>query len=222
MIEDLIQFYTKELGSWNLVIKYNKKLFVLFIAESMLTAISIFFSFIYGFLVFAFFMLLFLILLYLLNRSFKKTINKKYGIKLKGKRWNGTEFHNFKKRKLQDYLENKKMKNEVKLEKIIKTIEKRIDNRKISTFFLPTIFVGLFYPAWSQFLSAYFRKVDVFGDQVKAFVSITVGVIYITFIVSLWKENIMDILSIKRDRLKELVLHLETIVLELPECNGNK
>jgi hypothetical protein len=220
MIEDLIQFYIKELGSWNLVIKYNKKWFSIFVMATIITLISILFiSLDYGVVFCAVAISLFFLVGIVMNSSFKRTLKKKYKLRQKGVFWGGREYHDYKKHKIEEYLENSKIKNQVKIDKMIKLIEKKIENTKITIFFIPTVFVGLFYPVWTQFLSAYFRNISVEIEQLKVLASFTFGIVFITFMMSIWKGSIVDILSIKRNRLKDLVEQLESIVIELPESD---
>ncbi|WP_141697527.1 hypothetical protein [Paenibacillus polymyxa] len=206
----------KELGNYNLVFRKMKMHWFGFISILLLISFSFVFMPIeyrqYGLVVY---FILTLIGIYIVNRKAKKVVLTTYGLKQDEIMWGGSEFTLYKEDKLKEYLEsglNFNLAN--KSSKIINALNKEIENTKLSIFFGPGIFVGLFIPLWNQYAVTQFKNISIVSDAVEVLVGHVIGIVIITYMVSVLRFVLSDVIAFRRTRLKELVSLIEAIDLK--------
>lgn len=214
----------KELSNYNLVFKKMRAYWFGFIGFLLLGGIAIFFIYT-EYKQYAFLILFILTLtgIYLINRKAKKVVFNEYGIDQDEIMWGGSSFALYKEERLKDYLETTlKLDLPQKTEKIIDALNKEIESTKLSIFFVPGIFIGLFIPIWNQYAITQFKNISVRVEAVELLVSHAVGIAIITYLASVLKFVLSDVIAFRRTRLKELVGLVEGISLRIDEGDSEK
>ncbi|GAV15887.1 hypothetical protein [Paenibacillus sp. NAIST15-1] len=224
MIHQIIHFYIKELGNYNLVFKKMKVYWFGYIGFLLFVGTIILFSpEDYKQWASIIFFTLTLIGIYLVNWKAKKVVFNTYGLDQDEVMWGGSSFASYKEERLKEYLETKLNLNLTKKStKIIDALNKEIETTRLSIFFVPGIFIGLFIPIWNQYAVSLFRSISIRSEIVELLVTHVVGIAIITYLASVVKFVLSDVIAFRRTRLKELVGLVEGISLKLDEGNSEK
>ncbi|WP_339300018.1 hypothetical protein MKY92_07770 [Paenibacillus sp. FSL R5-0623] len=224
LIHQVIHFYINKLGNYNLVFNNMKVYWFGFI--SLLGLVSIAFLFIpndYKFYGFVIYLILTIIGLNIVNIKAKKIVLTKYGLKQDERMWGGSEFNLYKENELKKYLKNELGLNLSKsCTKIIEALNKEIENTKLTIFFVPGIFVGLFIPIWNQYAITQFKNISLMSEAITVLGVNIIVIFMITYVISLLRFVMSDVVSLRRNRLKELVSLIEGIDLRSSDEDSEK
>ncbi|CAM2910244.1 hypothetical protein PASE110613_07170 [Paenibacillus sediminis] len=224
MIHQIIHFYMKELGNYNLVFKKMKAYWFGYLSFLLIGGIVILLlPAEYKQYASIFLFVLTLAGLYLVNRKAKKVVFNTYRLDQDEVMWGGSSFVSYKEDMLKEYLETTlRLDLAKKSNKIIDAINKEIETTRLSIFFVPGIFIGLFIPIWNQYAVSQFKNISIRGEAVELLVSHAVGIVIITYLASALKFVLSDVIVFRRTRLKELVSLIEGISLKIDEGNSEK
>ncbi|WP_411735983.1 hypothetical protein [Paenibacillus sp. M2] len=224
LIHQIIHFYIKKLGNYNLVFKKMKIHWFGFISLLLLTSFAFLFIPIdYRLYGSAIYLILTFVGLYLVNKKAKRIVLSEYGLKQDEKMWGGSEFNLYKENELKKYLESEQGLNLSKsCTKIINALNKEIENTKLTIFFVPGIFVGLFIPIWNQYAITQFKNISLMPETLTVLSVHIIGIVMMTYVISLLKFVMSDVVSLRRTRLKELVSLIEGIDMRSSDEGSEK
>jgi flagellar basal body-associated protein FliL len=213
MVDELIDHFSKKLSARKLVFQYMKGWALLFWMSLFLLFGGIILSLFYKSMFVIAGILLFIFATYQLNRKAKQVIYNQYDIVVETSLWSAdSQFHNYIQNQIEIYLSDRQLVNEKKLDSLIKQLSKRAESSKSTIFFLPGLFIVLILPVWTQFEIVLFKGVDV-KTAVFLLVIQLFLLAFLVYIVSFVKHIADDLTTLKRQRILQLINHLEDILL---------
>jgi hypothetical protein len=224
MKEEIINFYKKELGVWDMVYKYmNRLLFITYILVFLLLIVLLV-KFLLTQNILRSLVIFFLFLLEgaILNQHNKKIVEKEHKIskKKQGLIWGGLYLQKRRYEKLELFI-LRKLDSKQQLEKLINVLNKESDSRKFSGLFIRGIGVGLFLPLWNFFVKWVFENgIDNLNMAIGLFVVFVVLIFAIILFTSMIKLIVLDFFDRESTRINELATMLEDISLK--DLNFNK
>ena len=201
-----------------------KKRWISFIVLSIVVCICSVVCFVkYNYKGFIIFFMIFLAYLYFINLCAKKILKQQYQIESEPgiHIWANDSYYNLRKEKLVTFLESKNIYTEKKIKELISICNKEVEKRKRTGFINWGIFLSIFVPLWSQFISVIFNSsVKTVNDAIQLFAYIFLLVIYIFFILSIVNKLILqdilnDYINKVSNNYKELSSMLEDILFEI-------
>ncbi|MEK4283867.1 hypothetical protein [Ureibacillus sp. FSL K6-0165] len=217
MKEDIINFYKKDLGVWNMVYKnMNRIVLVLFIIFFILLITALIISTIIQNTKLILLVIILLILEgCLLNSYNKKLVEKIHKIPKKdqGFFWGGYKLQKKRSEKLEQYI-LKKIDTKEQLEKLIDILRREAETRKFSGLFVRGLGIGLFLPLWNYFLQWLFKEVDSVINVVILFISILMIIVLLAIFSFLMKLILLDLFDREARKLNELANMLEDFTIK--------
>lgn len=224
MKEEIINFYKKELGVWNMVYKYMNRL--VFITYILVFLLLIVFLVIFLFTKNIFCSLVVFFLFFLegvkLNQHNKKIVEREHKISKKeqGLIWGGLHLQKKRYEKLELFI-LRKLDSKQQLEKLINVLRKEADSRKFSDLFIRGLGVGLFLPLWNYFVKwAFENGINNLNMAIGLFIVFVVLLFAIILFTSTIKLIVLDFFDRESTRINELATMLEDISLK--NLNFNK
>ena len=228
MIEELINYYEKDLSHEKLVIEKMDKVFKRFnpanfnIVLSALVGLILFiccFCISYNQIRNIIIIIISIVTIgssfYSLNKNYKKTLKKYYSIETNRFLCAGNEYDLMIKKRMVNFLKKNNI-DENKIKKYIQIIDKRLDSTKYNQYINLGILGTLFVPVWSEFLEGKFDMYKSIKEQISLLIVVSICI----FAVYSLCKGIRD-LSLQlsynfneRRRLKKLKNLLEEIILE--------
>ena len=152
---------------------------------------------------------------YKLNKNYKKALKKNYSIETNRFLCAGNEYNLMIKKRMVNFLKKNNI-DENKIKKYIQIIDKRLDSTKYNQYINLGILGTLFVPVWSEFLEGKFDMYKSIKEQISLLIVVSICI----FAVYSLCKGIRD-LSLQlsynfneRRRLKKLKNLLEEIILE--------
>ncbi len=222
------EYYKKISGLYNLLFRYMPVPFygiILFDIIAGLISIFVVIKLFIGnslaqFLIAITFVGLFFTSLLLLARFSKSVAKDIYKTDIKGIRV-GMGVYDIIQAKLLDKLIELNWYTPSKVEKLITRYEKHAESLKFKIPVIPSVFVLLFIPLWSQFITWAFKYVSTFEQGIKAFGTFTVAIITVAIVlcmIKLYFENtLLEFINRDYYRMKNLARRLEDILLGMDE-----
>ncbi|NLL06839.1 MAG: hypothetical protein GX270_13880 [Clostridiaceae bacterium] len=225
---DFYDYYKKISGLYNLLFRYIPIRFFGIIIFNILTGlISIFVviklfigNSLAHFLIIITFVGLFFTSLWFLAHFSKSVAKDRYKADIKGIRV-GMGVYDIIQAKIVDKLIELNWYTPSKVEKLITRYEKHAESLKFKIPVIPSVFVVLFIPLWSQFIAWVFKYVSTFEQGIKAFGTFTVAIITVAIVlcmIKLYFENtFLEFINRDYYRMKNLARRLEDILLGMDE-----
>lgn len=227
MLEKLLYFNNKKLGSYNLVFKNFKirwHIFSFFMYLSLIyIPIEIFVIFslkfrIANLLVFIPLVLLF-ILLFNLNAEAKSFINQKYEIRPEGYLWRTVSFDEYQVNLLVRYLKNDNLYSVTIVEKLISLVSREAEGKRYTGYIWPGVFLTLLIPIWNQIVTNGYRGITGIQNIANITGTFIISALFIVFCLSIIRKTIEDIskeiFNNKYLEFKHLIILLESVLLQL-------
>lgn len=108
-----------------------------------------------------------------------------------------------------------------KVEKLISIYEKLSENLKFKIPVIPSVFVMLFIPLWSQFIGWIYKNISNFEEGLKLFCMFTVAILTISIILliikSFFENTFIGFINKDYYNMKTLIRRLEDILLGMDE-----
>ncbi len=224
----LYEYYKKISGLYNLVFRYIPIPFfgvIIFNIITALVGIFIMFKMFIGnswaqFFVSIAFIALFFASLWFLALSSRRVLRSKYKTDTKGINI-GTGVYGVIQTKITDKLIELNWYTPSKVEKLAIRYEKQAENLKFKIPVIPSVFVMLFIPLWTQFIGWIYRNVNTFEEGMKifcVFAVIIVTVAVVLLVIKSFFENVfLEFLNRDYYLMKNLSRRLEDIFLEMNE-----
>ncbi|MDG5789776.1 hypothetical protein QA612_20155 [Evansella sp. AB-P1] len=230
MIEELIEYYKKNLSNYSLVFKYFKRKFCVFwIVFSIFIGSVIVFLLSFSFqtkifLPSLYFMLTLLViniyLIIVINQNAKNVLLKKYGIVSSNLLWSNNDFYKLKTKLLKSYLEGNDLYSEKKLNLIINLCNREYAKNKVSPFIPPGVFLALFLPIWIKLIDILFSRSTVIEEAINfaiiGFILIIIFAMSLEKIKNLYNDLKEEIFNSRRQRLTNIIIHLEELLIQYP------
>ncbi len=163
---------------------------------------------------------LFWLSLWLLARFSKNIIYDKYATDIKGFSV-GIGVYDIVQAKIVDKLIELNWYTTSKVEKLITRYEKHAESQKFKVPVIPSVFVMLFIPLWSQFIGWIYKGITTYEEGMRTFYTFTAVIITIAVVLLMIKSFFKNIFLefINRDyfRMKTLARRLEDILLGIDE-----
>ncbi|MTI83454.1 MAG: hypothetical protein FH756_06000 [Firmicutes bacterium] len=206
LLEDILNYYKKELSNYNLVFKHIKYWFyIILILEALSGCVTLWLFFYKKFILLPATIVIFIALMYILNVKAKKVIEEKYNIPQKRFLWGDNQFFKFKVSKLEKYLNQNNITSQEQLKTIAELFRKRARERKIPNIILPGALISFFVPIWNQFLSwLYNNEVITFEDALLILLLFLLTIISIAIPLIQVRSTILDILNHNSNLMKGL------------------
>lgn len=227
MLYKLLNFNNKKLGAYNLVFRYVKIRWHIFIALLYLSLIYIpveilvIFSFKFGIINLLIFipLLVMIILLLNLNLEAKSIVKQKYDITSEGFNWRTSSFNEYQVKLLVKYLKNDNLYSVNIVEKLIDLVYKEAEEKKYKGFIWPGVLLALLIPIWNQIVTTGFKNAIGTSELVNIITIFIISLIFIVFSLSMLKstmENLSnDLFNEKFFVLKNLGKLLESVSLQV-------
>ncbi len=227
MVDQIVDYYKRELGPYNLVFKNFKFPWPIF--KLSVWGLVPCITFLIGKLAFKQFnyidilaaipIILFGLLLFILNSKSKHVLKQKYGIVSKGRIWRDYQFENLQVQLLGKYLQKNNMKSEKKVQHILCLINKCADEKKYKSFIWPGVGLAFLVPLWSQFISWLYKQIKTLQDFLYISVFLFIGILFMLFVVgmiiSICKEVVDDVANAEANKLKVIARLLDNILISL-------
>lgn len=218
MINELFEYYKKELGAWNLVYKHMKyRGGILYIV--LIIVIALFGTWFYFHNHIGITLLMFLLLgvvLGLINEHNKIIIKRVHDIQIKEDLWGGKSFHKLRLKKLRENLVEKNIYSSEQLNLLTDRTYREAENRKFTGFFIPGLALAMFLPVWNNAISWWFKNSQSASQVINIIGTLVIIIGYILIITKIIKNITFDIFNRDSNRLKRLAEMLEDILLEFP------
>lgn len=233
MKNDLFDFFNEKLSGKGLVFKYIKTWYYGFLVSSALLIIVgttmqiILKNILHRGITFIAFFLVFAGIILSFNFKVKKTLKNKYGITYKKFLWNGNEFQNLRRNKLQEYLKSKSFFKSEKIKLLIEIYNREAGVAKVNFPVVPSIFVVLFVPLWNNLISWLYKQNDIntLEQALEIFGVIFLVIVMITWAVMMAKEVFgslfEDLMNSKYRKMKNLCKLLEDVKYDLELTSEN-
>jgi hypothetical protein len=216
MINELFEYYKKELGAWNLVYKHMKyqggRLYIAIIIVIAIVGTWYYFHNQIGKTLLTFPLLG--IVLGVINEHNKIIIKRVHNVQIKEEFWGGKSFHKLRLKKLKENLSERNIYSIEKLKLLTDRTYKEAENRKFTGFFIPGLTLAMFLSLWNNAISWWFKNAQNVSQAITIIGSTVIIIVYILFITKLLKEITFDIFNRDSNKLKKLGEMLEDIILE--------
>lgn len=234
MIEELIEYYKKNLSNYSLVFKHLKWkfcvfwiVFCIFIGSVIVFLISFLFQTKILLPSLSFMLTLLVINTYLIiviNQNAKNVLLKQYGIVSSNLLWSNNDFYKLKTKLLKSYLEGIDLYSEKKLNLLINLCNREYAKNKVSPFIPPGIFLALFLPIWIKLIDIIFSESTVIEGAVNfaiiGFIIIIIFAMSLEKIKNLYSDLKEEIFNSRRQRLTNIIIHLEELLIQYPNNKG--
>lgn len=221
MKEEIYKYYINDLSSRKLVFRFMKIRWACLIVLSIVTCVYSFAYFItYNYKAVIIILIPYAFYFNCVNHWAKKIIKDKYNIKSDSYIWGGDSYYNLRKVRMITYLKSKNIYNGKKIKELIDICSKEIENQKKTGFINWGIFLAIFVPLWAQFLSVIFNNsVKTISDAQKAFVGISLLIIYVFIILTsiklIFQDILNDYINKRSNGYRKLTNMLEDIIFEI-------
>jgi len=221
MKEEIYKYYINDLSSRKLVFRFMKIRWACLIVLSIVTCVYSFAYFItYNYKAVILILIPYAFYFNCVNHWAKKITKDKYNIKSDSYIWGGDSYYNLRKDRMITYLKSKNIYNGKKVKELIDICNKEIENQKKTGFINWGIFLAIFVPLWAQFLSVIFNNsVKTISDAQKAFVGISLLIIYVFIILTsiklIFQDILNDYINKRSNGYKKLTNMLEDIFFEI-------
>lgn len=224
----LYEYYKKISNLYNLVFRYIPIQFfgvIIFNIIAALIGIFVIFKLFIGnflaqFLVEVVFIALFWLSLWFLVRFSKSILNNKYKTYIKGINV-GIGLDDIIQVKIVDKLIELNWYTSSKVEKLISRYEKHAENLKFKIPIIPSVFVILFIPLWSQFVGWKYKNITTYEEGMRTFYSFTAAILTVAVVLlmikSFFENTFLGFLNRDYSSMKSLARILEDILLGIDE-----
>lgn len=220
---EIFEFYKKELSKYNLIFSHLKIQFVgtwiitgiLFIASITVSAINN--NSKITLISYGLFLIIFSILMILLAIRSNKILMDKYQIKNDSFKFGGLKYREFKRNKLNQKLFEKKIIGPEKVKRLIDFYEIEAESKKVKFPIIPSVFLILFVPLWTQYMSFEFKNAapeqgsNILGFYFAVIIFITVA---ISILKLFFNSTVFEIINRDYYKMKSFVSYLKEIYLE--------
>ncbi|RED32197.1 hypothetical protein [Paenibacillus sp. VMFN-D1] len=220
MADELIDYFSNKLSAKSLVFKYMKGWDLFFWIALCFFIVGLILSIIYKNILFiSAGILISIFATYKLNQKAKQIINDKYKIVIHTMLWSSdNQYYNYIQNQIKNYLCESQLNSERQLDKLIEQLSKRAESLKPTIFFLPGLFIVLFLPVWTQFEIVLFKGVNV-NTAIFLLVIHFILLIFLVYLLAGIKHITDDLMTLKRQRVLNLINHIEDISLSKLEKN---
>lgn len=216
MINELYEYYKKDLGAWNLVYKHIKyqggRLYIAIITMIFIVGFWQYFHIQIGKSILSFSLLG--LVLELINEHNKIIIKRIHNVQIKEDFWGGKSFHKLRLKKLKENLIEMNLYSPEQLKLLTDRTYKEAENRKFTGFFIPGLTLAMFLSLWNNAISWWFKNAQNVSQAITIIGSTVIIIVYILLITKLIKKITFDIFNRDSHRLKGLAEMLEDILLE--------
>ncbi len=225
MFYKLINYYNNKLGSYNLVFRFAKIRWRIFLIIAFISMVLFPVNIIY--IVRKDFRLTNLILMapilgffgmyFYLNSKAKSILEIKYEILPDGHAWHNAAFDEYQVQLLIKYLKNDNLYSVDIIKHLISLVYKEAEEKKYNGFVLPGILLALLIPIWNQIVS--YRYKGIVGLQEVTTTTILLGIcaLFLVLVLSMLKSTVDDIKEIfnrKYIKMRNLCKLLEIVLLQ--------